>query len=141
MCVCVCVHVHACVCVCTLNFAYVCNLIHLSINSIASPGTPRPIGHSGIRQIEAQPQLPIDRNHPVVQQLCSAGYTEEESIDALEVYETRDRALKYLMSKELGDENESEGIFQTAARGRQDSTPLWRQSSGGARYVEQLDPP
>ena len=96
---------------------------------------------TGIRQIEAQPQLPINRNHPVIQQLCSAGYTEEQSIDAVERCETLDRALKYLMSAELGDEKENEGVFQTATRGRQDSTSLWRQSSGGARFVESLDPP
>lgn len=77
----------------------------------------------------------------MVQQLCSAGYSEEESIYAVEKCETRDKALKYLMSADLGDEKEDEEVFQTAARGRQDSTLLWRQSSGGARYVERFDPP
>ena len=85
------------------------------------------MGHSGIRQIEEQPQLPIDRNHPVVQQLCSAGFTEGQSIDAVERYETLDRAMDYLMSAGVG--SEEEGMFQT---GRQDSLSLWRQSSGGA---------
>ena len=112
-----------------------------SLYSSASPGTPRSLGHSqiGIRQIEAEPQLPINSNHPVVQQLCSAGYTEEQSIDAVMKYETRDRALKYLISAELEDANENEGMFQTVARSRQEPTLLWRQSSGGARYVEPLD--
>ena len=96
------------------------------------------MGHCGIRQIEAQPQLLIDRNHPVVQQLCSAGFTEEQSIDAVERYETLDKALNCLMS--AGLEEEDEGVFQTAAPGRQDSSNLWRQSSGGAHYVEPLDP-
>jgi hypothetical protein len=75
----------------------------------------------------------------VVQQLCSAGYTEERSIDAVMKHGTRDRALKYLMSAELEDMNENEGMFQTVARGRQEPTILWRQSSGGARCVEPLD--
>ena len=74
----------------------------------------------------------------MVQQLCSAGFTEEQSIDAVERYETLDRAMDYLMSAELGEE-EGEGMFQTAPPGRQDSF-LWRQSSGGACYVEPLDP-
>ena len=59
-------------------------------------------------------------------------------MDAVERYETLDRAMDYLMSVELGEEGE--GMFQTAALIRQDSTSLWRQSSGGARYVEPLDP-
>ena len=111
---------------------------------LTSPSTPRPAGHSGIRQVEAQPQLPIDKNHPVVQQLCSAGYTEDESIDAVERFETLERAMDYLMSAGLGGEEEMGGggtFMQTAAPlGRQDSSSLWRQSSGGARYVEPLDP-
>ena len=75
----------------------------------------------------------------MVQQLRSAGFTEEQGIDAVERYETLDRAMDYLMSAELGEE-EGEGMFQTAPPGRQDSSSLWRQSSGGARYVEPLDP-
>ena len=122
-------------CVCT------CMQFSSSLYSSASPGTPRSLGHSqiGIRQIEAEPQLPINSNHPVVQQLCSAGYTEEQSIDAVMKYGTRDRALKYLISAELEDANENEGIFQTVARSRQEPTLLWRQSSGGARCMEPLD--
>jgi hypothetical protein len=77
----------------------------------------------------------------VVQQLTSAGFSEEQSMDAVERYETLDRAMDYLMSAELGggEEEMGEGMFLTAAPslGRQDS--LWRQSSGGARYVEPLD--
>ncbi len=74
----------------------------------------------------------------MVQQLCSGGFTEEQSIDAVEKFETLDRAMDYLMSAGLGEEEE--GMFQTAPPGRQDSSSLWRQSSGGARYVEPLDP-
>ena len=102
--------------------------------SLLSPGTPRPVG---IRQVEVQPQLPIDRNHPVVQQLCSAGYTEEQSMEAVERFETLEGAMDYLMTQ--GDEDEG-GVFQTGAPARQDSTSFLRQSSGGARYVEPLDP-
>ena len=80
----------------------------------------------------------------MVQQLCSAGYTEDESIDAVERFETLERAMDYLMSAGLGGEEEMGGggmFMQTAAPlGRQDSLSLWRQSSGGARYVEPLDP-
>ena len=74
----------------------------------------------------------------MVQQLCLAGYSEEQSIDAVERYETLDKALDYLMSARLG-EDDNEGMFQIAASSRQDLS-LWRQSSGGARYVEPLDP-
>ena len=77
----------------------------------------------------------------MVQQLCSAGYTEEESIDAVEKYETLERAMDHLMSAEAGEEEMGGGMFQTAGPpARQDSSSLWRQSSGGARFVEPLDP-
>ena len=124
---------------CEINILY--NFLYCSVStsiSLTSPGTPRPMCLSGIRQIETQPQLLINRNHEVVQQLCSAGFTEEQSIDAVERYETLDEALNYLMSVGLGVEEE--GMFQVAAPGRQDSSNLWRQSSGGACYMESLDP-
>ena len=79
--------------------------------------------------------MPVDRNHPVVQQLCSAGFSEEQSLEAVEKFETLERAMDYLMSQ---DEDE-EGVFQTDAPARQDSTSFLRQSSGGACYVEPLD--
>ena len=106
---------------------------HVASASKASSYT-MPEGHLRIREVEAQPQLPIDRNHPVVQQLCSAGYSEEESIDAVEKFENIDPAMEYLMSR--GDE---EGGLFPATPSRQDSSSIQRQTSGGARYVEQLD--
>ena len=151
MCVCVCIEYGTRVLCKFVNFT--CVHIHVLTNThnfflitpastpkdLTSPSTPRPTGHSGIRRIEVQPQLPIDRNHPVVQQLHSAGFTEGQSIDAVERYETLDRAMEYLMSVGFGDEEE-EGMFQMAAPGRQDSSSLKRQSSGGARYMKSLDP-
>ena len=56
-----------------------------------------------------------------MQQLCLAGYTEEESIDAVERFETLERAMDYLMLAGLGGEEEMVG-------------------GGGAHYVEPLDP-
>jgi hypothetical protein len=64
----------------------------------------------------------------VVQDLCSAGFSEEQSIDAVERCETLDRAMDYLMSIGFGD-NEEEGMLQMVAPDRQDSTSLKRQSS------------
>lgn len=94
---------------------------------LTSPSTPRSTaaGHSGIRQIAIQHQLPINRNHPVVQQLCSAGFSEEQSMDAVERFETLDRAMDYLMSVGFGDDEE-EGMV---APDRQDSTSSKKQSS------------
>ena len=57
-------------------------------------------------------------------------------MDAVERFETLDGAMEYLMSQ--GDEDE--GMFQTSAPSRQDSTPFGRQSSGGVRYVEPFEP-
>ena len=133
--VCVCAHVHMYVCERERDSVYLYSSASTSI-SLTSTGTPRPVGHSGIRQIEAQPQLPINKNHSVVQQLCSAGYTEEQSMDAVERYKTLEKSLNYLMS--AGEEDE--GVLLTVAPTRQDSTSLWRQSSSGVHYVEPLDP-
>ena len=108
-----------------------------SSKPIVSPDPDRATIHSGIRQVETQPQLPIDRNHPVVQQLCSASYSEEQSLEAVERFETLEGAMDYLMTQ--GDD-EGCGVFQTGAPARQDSMSVMRQSSGGARYVEPLDP-
>lgn len=72
----------------------------------------------------------------MVLQLCSAGYTEEQSIEAVERCETLERAMEYLMSQEDEDGGD---VFKIGAPARQDSTSFLRQSSGGARYVEPLD--
>ena len=104
--------------------------------SLHSPGSPRLTGHSGICQIEAQPQLPIDIRHPAVQQLCSAGFSEEQSLEAVERFETLEGAMDYLMSQ---DEDRG-GVFQISTPSRQDSASFLRQSSGGARYSEPFDP-
>ena len=116
------------------------NVINVIISAHAasapkSSSYTMPEGHLRIREVEAQPQLPIDRNHPVVQQLCSAGYGDEESIDAVEKFENLDAAMEYLMSQ--GDEEG--GLFQAATPSRQDSSSIQRQTSGGARYVEPLE--
>ena len=100
-----------------------------------SPGYILSEGHTRIREVEAQPQLPVDRNHPVVQQLYSAGYSEEECIDAVEKFETVEAAMEYLMSQ--GDEEG--GSFLSVTPARQDDSSFLRQSSGGARYVEPLE--
>ena len=81
--------------------------------------------------------MPIDGKHPVVQQLCSAGYSEEQSLEAVERFETLEEAMDYLMSQ---DDDDGGGLFQIGSPNRQDSMSVMRQSSGGARYVEPLDP-
>ena len=74
----------------------------------------------------------------MVQQLCSAGFTEEQSIDAVERCEILERAMDYLMSVRLGEEEEEEeGIFLTAPLSGQDLSSLWGKSFCGA---EPLDP-
>ena len=116
-------------------------LVHFtasSSKSLVSPDADSAIFHSSIRQVETQPQLPIDRNHPVVQQLCSAGYSEEQSLEAVERFETLEGAMVYLMTQ--GDDDEG-GVFQSGAPARQDIMSVMRQSSGGACYVEHLDLP
>ena len=138
--VCVCMDVHVWyVCDCIICICEYCKLIYTlklryifpgsTATNLTSPSNPRCVGHSDIRQIEAQPQLLIDRIHPVVQQLCSAGFTEEQSIDAVKKYGTLDKAMDYLMSIGVGEE-------ETATTCEQDSL-----SSDETCDMEPLDPP
>ena len=105
---------------------------------MSSSRTSTSVMQSGIRQIEAQPQLPIDRKNPTVQQLCSAGFSEEQSMEAVERYDTLEAAMEYLMSQD--DDDNVGGVFQSGVPTLQDSSSFGRQSSGGIRYIEPLDP-
>ena len=95
------------------------------------------MSHTPIHELEAQPQPPIDRNHPVVRKLFSAGYSEEESIDAVEKFETLEAAIEYLYQMSQVDEEAVSFLSSTPAQ--QDLSSLFRQSSGGARYKEPLE--
>ena len=78
----------------------------------------------------------MDIKHPVVQQLCSAGFSEEQSLEAVEIFGTLEGAMEYLMSKEDEDGGD---VFQAGAPARQDSVSYLRQSSGGTHYSEPFD--
>ena len=67
-----------------------------------------PQASSGPRiiMIEKTAEETVDENNPIVLDLVSAGYTVEQSIDAVEKYRTLEAALNYL---ETGGEVEEEG--------------------------------
>ena len=60
--------------------------------------------------VQSEMQGPVDDNHRAVQALVSAGYNVEQSIDAVEKYETIDAAMGYLDQQVLDDGNEMDLI-------------------------------
>lgn len=60
--------------------------------------------------VESEMQEQVDENHPIVQDLVSAGYTVEQSIDGVEKYETLDATMEYLEQQVLDEDNEADLI-------------------------------
>lgn len=79
-----------------------------------------------ITTIESVMQEPIDEDHPIVQDLVSAGYSVEESIDAVERCETLEEALAYLERKAYEEDGgEAEGVLGLSVQlSREDSLPM-----------------
>ena len=60
--------------------------------------------------VQSEMQEPVDENHAVVQDLISAGYAVEQSIDAVEKFETLEAAMEYLDQLVLDEDNEKDVI-------------------------------
>ncbi len=60
--------------------------------------------------VESEMPEQVDEHHSVVQDLVSAGYTVEQSIDAVEKYETLDAAMEYLDQQVLDEDVERDLI-------------------------------
>ena len=61
--------------------------------------------------IESEMEEPVDENHPVVKDLVSANYTLEQSIDAVERYETLEAAIDYLDQQALDDDGDDDDVI------------------------------
>lgn len=61
-----------------------------------------------ITVIETIAEQPVDENHPGVVNLVSAGYTVDESIDAMDRCRTEEAALTYLGLAALQQDDEGE---------------------------------
>ena len=85
-----------------------------------------------IQQIEIEEQQPIDGHHPVVKQLVSAGFSLEESLVAVERFETLERAMNFLMLQD----NEEGSMFPQCNASTTHSRYFGKQSSGGSQFVE-----
>ena len=86
-------------------------------------GTPRPKGIKGSKlgstpiKLEKIYRCVVDELNPIVQQLLEAGYTLEESIEAVHLYGTLGPAMDYLDAKDMsGDDDDNsvpgEQLFQ-----------------------------
>lgn len=70
--------------------------------------------NSSFKIVTVESEIPeqVDENHFVVQELLSAGYNLEESIDAVECCETLDASIDYLDQKALAENDDKELIFR-----------------------------
>lgn len=72
--------------------------------------------------VESEMQEPVDDNHSAVQALVDAGYDVEQSIDAVEKYETVGAAMEYLDQQVLAnDDNEKDLIPSGSGYNKQSS--------------------
>lgn len=79
-----------------------------------------------IMKIEAATRDTIDENHFVVKDLVSAGFSAEQSIDAVEKYGTLEAALSYLEVDDMEEEEEvGKELFSSTHKqlSREDSQP------------------
>ncbi len=87
------------------------NGIYPGSHEISSKVPSKQISSSlDIAVVESEMQEQVDENHPVVQDLVSAGYTVEQSIDAVEKYEILDAAMDYLDQQALDEDDEKDLI-------------------------------
>ena len=78
------------------------------LTEVEEPSTPTTDDNSMIEAHVNQKQL-VDDFHPTVKQLVEAGYSVEQSIDAVEHHEGLEEAMDYLLSP-----TRNGGIFQTS---------------------------
>ena len=85
----------------------------------------------GVAEAKLVPSIPtasqerVDRYHPIVKELVSAGYSVDRSIVAVRNCKTCEAALEYLDNEQMIDsESSRQGIFPTVATSSQE-TQLW----------------
>ena len=91
---------------CTLTFSPI--LYTVTNGASMELSTPKTDDNSMIEAHVTQKQ-PVDEFHPTVQQLVEAGFSVEQSIDAVEHDDGLEGAMDYLLSRASGG-----GIFQTS---------------------------
>ena len=60
--------------------------------------------------MQSEMQEPVDEDHATVKELVSAGYTVDQSIDAVEKFDTLDSAMEYLDQQVLDEDDEQDLI-------------------------------
>ena len=79
-------------------------------------GTPRPkqsdlhVSNPTTITVQKIYRSTIDESHSIVQQLTEAGYTLEQSIEAVRLHKTLGAAMDYLDAKNTSDDSEDENI-------------------------------
>ena len=80
-----------------------------------------------IRQIQSAIQEPVDEDNSVVKDLIGAGYSMEQSINAVERCETLEGALEYLGELVLDEEEDERDLIPSTYKhqfSREDSQPV-----------------
>jgi hypothetical protein len=75
----------------------------LCVGSAVPASSPQAASDPRIVVVEKASRELVDENNAIVKDLVSAGYTVEQSIEAVDTYETLEAALDYL---EMGEEEE-----------------------------------
>lgn len=87
------------------------NIVHIFIGSQETKVCPMQVSTSfDIITVESEMQEPVDENHAIVQDLLSAGYSLEQSIEAVERCETLEAAMAYLDQQILDEDTERDVI-------------------------------
>lgn len=60
--------------------------------------------------VQSEMQEPVDEDHAVVKELVSAGYTVDQSINAVEKFDTLESAMEYLDQQVLDEDDEQDLI-------------------------------
>lgn len=60
--------------------------------------------------VQSEMQEPVDEDHAVVKELVSAGYPVDQSIDAVEKFDTLESAMEYLDQQVLDEDDERDLI-------------------------------
>ena len=81
----------------------------------ATPRTPR------IVTVEKPVQEPIDEHNSIVQDLVSAGYTVEKSVETVAKYPSLEAALEHLQVMETGEEEGEAPLIPESQFSRQNS--------------------
>ena len=96
----------------------------LSSSSSSESESEKAVSNIRIIQVQSAIQEPVDENNSVIKELIGAGYSVEQSIVAVERYETLEGALAYLEDEAMKEIEEDNDLIPSTCLSREDSQPV-----------------